>query len=102
MENNKSMTYGNPLTDLMWPEEKYESARELGPHVCNRTEFVQRTFDKKWVRWELVDSTWERQEGEYPFASSGPRYVWIATGVWHDRPDTAMKESKDGYRKRIT
>ena len=97
------MTYGNPLTDLMWPEEKYESARELGPHVCKKTEFVQRTFDKKWVRWELVNTSYEPNEKEYPFQSETyAREMWIATGVWNDRPDKAMKESKDGYRKRIT
>ena len=97
------MTYGNPLTDLMWPEEKYESARELGPHVCKKTEFVQRAFDKKWVRWELVNTSYEPNEKEYPFQSETyAREMWIATGVWYDRPDKAMKEAKDGYRKRIT
>jgi hypothetical protein len=85
-----------------WPEEIFPSIRlEVGPHVCKRTEFVCRSYDQKWVRWELVNTSHEPQEGKYPFESATcAREMWIATGVWHDRPDNAMKEIRDGYRKR--
>jgi len=83
------------MTKYEWPEEEFNNAWEHGPHVCKKTEFVQRNFDKKWLRWELVVSNWEPQEGEYPFLSAtNAREVWIVTGVWHDRPVKAIQENK--------
>jgi len=83
------------MTKYEWPEEEFKSAWELGPHVCKKTEFVQRPFDKKWVRWELVVTNWEPQEGDFPFSSTmNAREVWIVTGVWHDRPAKAIQEKK--------
>lgn len=96
MEDSSSMN-----NTARWPEETFPSARELGPHVCKRTEFVLRSHDQKWVRWDLVNTSYERREMEFPFQSATcAREMWIATGVWHERPDKAMKEIRDGYRKR--
>jgi len=88
------------MSTRAWPEEKFNGAWEHGPHVSKKTEFIQRAFDKKWVRWELVVAAWEPQEGEHPFLSAtNARDVWIVTGVWHDRPVDAMQENK--LRRRL-
>ena len=96
MEDSSSMT------DSKWPEEIFTSVKKLGPHVCKRTEFVRRAYDQKWVRWELVNTSYEPDGGRrYPFASATcANEMWIATGVWHERPDKAMKEARHGHRKR--
>jgi len=47
------------------------------------------------VRWELVVTNWEPQEGDFPFSSTmNAREVWIVTGVWHNRPAKAIQEKK--------
>ena len=84
---------------------------DCGAYVCRRIEFTQRDYDKKWVRWEEVDTNYEPQERDHPFSSgNGHRYAWISTGVWNYKPIDAMKEAQErnkwrrdrnGYRTRI-
>jgi hypothetical protein len=85
-----------------YPEENFNSIREeCGPHFSKRTEFIQRKFDKKWVRWELVNPQIESSEGERPFESAtNARSVWVATGVWHEKPVVVMGKEKQRWKEK--
>ena len=87
------------MTDFVWPEDNFNSVRkDLGAHVSKRTEYVQRNFDKKWVRWELVDTQTKERD---PFQTGcNTREVWIATGVWHDKPVTTMNKERQRWKGR--
>jgi len=88
------------MTNFAWPEDNFNSIREdCGPHFSKRTEYVQRNLDKKWVRWELVDTQMEASEHDRPFESAtNVRSMWVATGVWHEKPVVTMNREKQRWK----
>ena len=60
-------------------------------------EFTQRSYDNKWVRWELMDS---KQKGGIGDTATWSRFKWIITGVWDQKPTKLMDKFKDNFTKR--
>ena len=50
-------------------------------------EITQREYDKKWIRWELMDS---RKLGE---TATWTRFKWVITDVWDKEPKKLMHKS---------
>ncbi len=57
-------------------------------------EFTQRAYDDKWICWELMDS---KKIGD---TSTWPRYKWVVTGVWNDKPMKLMDKYQSKFTKR--
>ena len=51
-------------------------------------EITQRLYDKKWLRWELMDS---RKIGE---TATWTRFKWVVTDIWDEEPETLMHNNQ--------
>ena len=62
--------------------------------ISNIMEFTQRAYDNKWICWELMDSKKIVQ------TSTWPRYKWVITGVWKDKPIKLMDKYQSKFVRR--